>query len=61
MGYWLSDLVTVSTWEAGSSILVVGLGTSDAVLIMLVAGLCNMIPTGKMIRLIMRTKSLEPG
>lgn len=46
VGYWLSDLVTVSTWEIGSSVLTVGLSTTDAILIMLVAGICNMIPTG---------------
>jgi NCS1 family nucleobase:cation symporter-1 len=45
VGYWLSDLLTVATWEVGSSILVVGLGTTDAILIMLVAGISNMIPT----------------
>ncbi|KAH8897223.1 NCS1 allantoate transporter [Thozetella sp. PMI_491] len=44
-GYWFSDLVTVATWEVGSSMLTVGLGTRDAILIMLVAGICNMIPT----------------
>jgi NCS1 family nucleobase:cation symporter-1 len=45
-GYWFSDLVTVATWQVGSSILIVGLSTTDAILIMLVAGICNMIPTG---------------
>lgn len=45
VGYWFSDLVTIATWEVGSSILIVGLSTSDAILIMLVAGICNMIPT----------------
>lgn len=47
VGYWFSDLVTIATWQVGSSILVVGLSTSDAVLIMLVAGICNMVPTGE--------------
>ncbi|KAH7020733.1 NCS1 nucleoside transporter [Microdochium trichocladiopsis] len=44
-GYWLSDLLTVATWQTGSSILIVGLGTNDAILIMFVSGICNMIAT----------------
>lgn len=43
--YWFSDLVTVSGWEAASSIVTTGLSATDAVLITLVAGLCNAIPT----------------
>lgn len=42
----MSDLVTVATWQVGSSILVVGLSSTDAILIMLVAGICNALPTG---------------
>ncbi|KAH7400251.1 uracil permease [Cadophora sp. MPI-SDFR-AT-0126] len=44
-GYWMSDLVTVATWQVGSSILIVGLSSKDALLIMLVAGICNAIAT----------------
>ncbi|KAI0155965.1 uracil permease [Pestalotiopsis sp. NC0098] len=43
--YWLSDLVTISGWEAASSIVTTGLSATDAVLITLVAGICNAIPT----------------
>lgn len=43
--YWFSDLVTVSGWEAASSIVTTGLSATDAILITLVAGICNAIPT----------------
>ncbi|KUL88834.1 hypothetical protein ZTR_03414 [Talaromyces verruculosus] len=43
--YWLSDLVTVSTWSAASSAFSSGLTASDTVLLTLVAALCNAIPT----------------
>lgn len=66
--YWFSDLVTISTWTAGSSILTIGrpsflsfiptarpladaqlaltgLTATDAVIITLVASICNAIPT----------------
>ncbi|KAK9776234.1 putative Uracil permease [Seiridium cardinale] len=43
--YWFSDLVTVSGWEAASSIVTTGLSATDAVVITLVAGICNAIPT----------------
>ncbi|KAH8804386.1 NCS1 allantoate transporter [Xylogone sp. PMI_703] len=43
--YWLSDLVTVSTWSAASSAFASGLAASDTVLLMLVAALCNAVPT----------------
>ncbi|KAF2726994.1 uracil permease [Polyplosphaeria fusca] len=43
--YWFSDLVTVSTWSSGSAIITLGLTATDAVLITLVAAICNAIPT----------------
>jgi NCS1 family nucleobase:cation symporter-1 len=43
--YWFSDLVTISTWSSGSAIFTLGLTATDAVLITLVAGICNAIPT----------------
>jgi nucleobase:cation symporter-1, NCS1 family len=43
----MSDLLTVATWQSGSAILIVGLGTTDAIMIMLVSGICNMIATSK--------------
>ncbi|GAM34191.1 hypothetical protein TCE0_015r01606 [Talaromyces pinophilus] len=43
--YWLSDLVTVSTWSAASSAFSSGLTATDTVLLTLVAALCNAIPT----------------
>ncbi|KAL2205934.1 uracil permease [Sarocladium strictum] len=43
--YWFSDLVTIATWSTGSSILTIGLTATDAVLIVLLAGICNAIPT----------------
>ncbi|RAR10228.1 NCS1 nucleoside transporter family [Stemphylium lycopersici] len=43
--YWFSDLVTISTWSSGSAIFTIGLTATDAVLITLVAGICNAIPT----------------
>lgn len=46
--YWLSDLVTVSTWSAASSAFSSGLTATDTVLLTLVAALCNAIPTGKL-------------
>lgn len=43
--YWYSDLVTISTWGASSSILTTGLTATDAILICFVAGICNSVPT----------------
>lgn len=60
--YWVSDLITISTWSTGSAIVtlgkcrsmlhratcltsMLGLSATDAVLITLVAGICNAIPT----------------
>jgi NCS1 family nucleobase:cation symporter-1 len=40
-----SDLVTIATWSTGSAILTTGLTATDAVLIVLLAGFCNAIPT----------------
>ncbi|KAI1461023.1 uracil permease [Annulohypoxylon moriforme] len=45
IGYWYSDLVTVSTWTAASAIMTTGLTATDAILIVLVAAICNAIPT----------------
>ncbi|KAH6670291.1 uracil permease [Plectosphaerella plurivora] len=43
--YWFSDLVTISTWSTGSAILTTGLTATDAILIVLLAGICNAVPT----------------
>ncbi|KAI0583775.1 uracil permease [Pyrenophora tritici-repentis] len=43
--YWFSDLVTISTWSSGSAIFASGLTATDAVVITLVAGICNALPT----------------
>ncbi|KAJ9143382.1 Uracil permease [Pleurostoma richardsiae] len=45
VGYWFSDLFTVAGWQAASSALLLGLGTTDAILVALVAGICNAVPT----------------
>jgi len=45
IGYWYSDLVTISTWTAASAIVTTGLSATDAVLITLVAAICNAVPT----------------
>ncbi|KAJ4350303.1 uncharacterized protein N0V89_008924 [Didymosphaeria variabile] len=45
VAYWVSDLVTISTWSTGSAIVTLGLSATDAVLITLVAGICNAVPT----------------
>lgn len=44
--FWFSDLITVGGWSAASSIVATGLSATDAILITLVAALCNAIPTG---------------
>ncbi|KAK3676881.1 hypothetical protein LTR78_003085 [Recurvomyces mirabilis] len=43
--YWFSDLVTIAGWSAASSVMTTGLSATDAILITLVAALCNAIPT----------------
>ncbi|KAH7122049.1 permease for cytosine/purines, uracil, thiamine, allantoin-domain-containing protein [Dactylonectria estremocensis] len=43
--YWFSDLVTISGWSAAGSILTTGLSATDAIIITLMAGICNAIPT----------------
>jgi NCS1 family nucleobase:cation symporter-1 len=43
--YWFSDLVTAAGWSAASSVIELGLTSTDAILITLVAALCNAIPT----------------
>ncbi|OTB01569.1 hypothetical protein M426DRAFT_265792 [Hypoxylon sp. CI-4A] len=45
IGYWYSDLVTISTWTAASAIMTTGLTATDAILIVLIAAICNAIPT----------------
>ncbi|KAI1343801.1 uracil permease [Xylariaceae sp. FL0016] len=45
IGYWYSDLVTISTWTAASAVVTTGLTATDAILCVLVASLCNAIPT----------------
>ncbi|KAI5923833.1 uracil permease [Camillea tinctor] len=45
IGYWYSDLVTVTSWSAASAIVATGLTATDAILIVLVAALCNAVPT----------------
>ncbi|KAK8006149.1 hypothetical protein PG991_012446 [Apiospora marii] len=43
--YWFSDLITISTWMQASAIMTTGLSATDAILIVLAAGLCNAVPT----------------
>lgn len=43
--YWFSDLVTISTWAAASSVVTLGLSPTDAVWISLTAAFCNAIAT----------------
>ncbi|CVL03492.1 related to uracil permease [Fusarium mangiferae] len=43
--YWMSDLINVTTWQIASSAMLVGLSTSDAVVIALLSGLLNALPT----------------
>lgn len=43
--YWFSDLVTIAGWQVSGSIVSTGLSATDSVLIVLVAGICNAIPT----------------
>lgn len=43
--YWFSDLVTISTWSQGSSIVAAGLSATDAIVICFVASVCNAVPT----------------
>ncbi|KAK2025435.1 NCS1 nucleoside transporter [Colletotrichum zoysiae] len=45
VNYWFSDLVTISTWSTGSAIVTAGLTATDAILIVLLAGFCNAVPT----------------
>ncbi|KAI1495240.1 uracil permease [Biscogniauxia mediterranea] len=45
VGYWYSDLMTVTSWSASSAIVATGLTASDAVLIVLAAAVCNAVPT----------------
>ncbi|KAJ3460764.1 hypothetical protein MRS44_011631 [Fusarium solani] len=44
-GYWFSDLFTIAGWQIASSTILNGLGTTDAILIAMVAGFCNSVPT----------------
>ncbi|KAI8931474.1 hypothetical protein NX059_011142 [Plenodomus lindquistii] len=43
--YWVSDLITISTWSSGSAMITLGLSATDAVLITLAASICNAVPT----------------
>ncbi|KAI1780587.1 uracil permease [Hypoxylon cercidicola] len=45
IGYWYSDLVTISTWQSASAIMTTGLTATDSILIVLVAAICNALPT----------------
>ncbi|KAK8093613.1 permease for cytosine/purines- uracil- thiamine- allantoin-domain-containing protein [Apiospora hydei] len=43
--YWFSDIITMSTWMQASAIMTMGLSATDAILIVMAAGLCNAVPT----------------
>ncbi|KAK1533134.1 NCS1 nucleoside transporter [Colletotrichum paranaense] len=43
--YWMSDLINITTWQIAASAMIVGLSTSDAVIITLLSGVLNSIPT----------------
>ncbi|GAQ45010.1 hypothetical protein AtubIFM56815_009511 [Aspergillus tubingensis] len=43
--YWVSDLVNITSWSIGTTPLLVGLSTVDAIVIVMLSGICNAIPT----------------
>lgn len=45
VAYWFSDIFTIAGWQTASSALLMGLSTTDAILIALVAGTCNAVPS----------------
>lgn len=45
MNYWFSDLVNITSWTIGTTPLLVGLSTVDAIFIVLLSGICNGLPT----------------
>ncbi|TPR10136.1 RNase H family protein [Aspergillus niger] len=45
VNYWFSDLVNITSWTIGTTPLLVGLSTVDAIFIVLLSGICNGLPT----------------
>ncbi|KGO45802.1 Permease, cytosine/purine, uracil, thiamine, allantoin [Penicillium expansum] len=45
VNYWFSDLVNITSWTIGTAPLLVGLSTVDAILIVMLSGICNGLPT----------------
>ncbi|KAL6405152.1 putative NCS1 allantoate transporter [Ilyonectria robusta] len=43
--YWMSDLINITSWQIAASAMLVGLSTADAVVITLLSGVLNSIPT----------------
>lgn len=43
--YWMSDLINATTWQIASTGLLVGLSTTDAIIIAVLSGILNGIPT----------------
>jgi len=43
--YWVSDLVNITSWSIGTAPLLVGLSTVDAIVIVMLSGICNAVPT----------------
>ncbi|KAL4881909.1 permease for cytosine/purines, uracil, thiamine, allantoin-domain-containing protein [Aspergillus karnatakaensis] len=43
--YWVSDLVNITSWSIGTAPLLVGLSTVDAIVIVMLSGFCNAVPT----------------
>lgn len=44
--YWMSDLINATTWQIASAAMLVGLSTTDAILIASLAAILNSLPTG---------------
>ena len=51
VGYWVSDLVNVTSWQIASTPLVLGLSTVDAIMIVFVSGIVNGIAMGMHVQL----------
>lgn len=43
--YWISDLINITSWSVGTAPLLVGLSSVDTIMIILLSGFCNAIPT----------------
>ena len=46
IGYWISDLVNVTSWQLASTPLMAGLGSVDSIMIVFLSGVATGIPIG---------------